>query len=84
MIQSTVMYPHRWKQSREHKFPLNHPFPPAGHEEVKRAWASLTSQGPDRWFQYLNHTAVDTNHVESTFFISDDVSCPHLISVGQP
>lgn len=55
-------------------FPLNHPFPPAGHEQIKEAWASLTSQGPDRWHQYLNHTAVDTNHVESTFFISDDVS----------
>jgi len=55
-------------------FPLNHPFPPTGHEQIKEAWAFLTSQSPDRWRQYLNHTAVDTNHVESTFFISDDVS----------
>jgi hypothetical protein len=71
---STVMFSHRWIQSREHNFPLNHPFPPAGHEEIKQAWASLTSQNPDRWRQYLYHTAVDTNHVESTFFISNDVS----------
>ena len=54
-------------------FPLNQPFPPAGHEEIKEAWASLTSQSSDRLRQYLDHTAVDTNHVESTFFISDDV-----------
>lgn len=61
-------------QSREHQFPLNPPFPPAGHEQIKEAWTSLISQGPDRWRQYLDHIAVDTNHVESTFFISDDVS----------
>lgn len=61
---------HRWEQSREHKFPLNHS--PTGHEQVKETWASLTTENPDRWRQYLYHTAVDTNHVESTFFISDN------------
>jgi len=73
MIQYPVIYFHRWRQSREHRFPLNHPFPPTGHDEIKEAWASLTSQSPDRLRQYLDHTAIDTNHVESTFFISDNV-----------
>lgn len=72
MSEYVVPFFHRWEQSREHKLPLNRS--PTGHEQVKETWASLTTENPDRWRQYICHTAVDTNHVESTFFISDDVS----------
>ena len=71
MTEYVVPFFHRWEQSRKHKVPLNHS--PTGHEQVKETWTSLTTENPDRWCPYLHHTAVDTNHVESTFFISDEV-----------
>ena len=74
IVQRTVPYFHRWKRSEEHRFPADHPFAPPGHKEIRAAWKSLNSQSPDRLRQYLSHTAVDTNHVESTFFITDEVS----------
>ena len=70
----TVPSTQKWEHAKFHKFPSGHEVPPQGHEDIREVWASLISRDPDRLRQYLEHSAVDTNHVECTFFISDEVS----------
>ena len=70
-----------WKPTKHHKFPCDSVTLPAGHEYVKDLWSALMSIGEKFFDQYLHKLAVDTNHVEGTFLITEAVS-GMLPSVG--
>jgi len=60
-----------WKPTREHKFPTNLPYLPPGSQEVKDQWQALTLEGSTFFASYLKKLAIETNHVESTFLLSE-------------
>ncbi|KAF9480867.1 Fic-domain-containing protein [Pholiota conissans] len=72
-------YYQTWKPTRQHKFPTNLSQCPPGHQELKAQWAALTSNLPSSssgttsfYQRYLRKLAIETNHIESTFLITEE------------
>ncbi len=79
LISYLVTYRQNWKPTKEHKFPLSHPQAPPGHEEVKEVWSTLFPHGSELLRKYLDMLAIETNHVESTFLLTDGVCLLHVV-----
>ncbi|TFK31903.1 hypothetical protein BDQ12DRAFT_68582 [Crucibulum laeve] len=65
-----------WKKTREHRFPTNLPYPPDGFQELKNQWQALTadvSTGTSFIDAYMRKLAIETNHVESVFLLTEEV-----------
>lgn len=71
-------YHQKWKPTKQHPFPTNCPQLPLGAQEVKDRWQELASEGSAFFSAYLKKLAIETNHVESTFLLTEGV---RLISV---
>jgi hypothetical protein len=76
-------YYQKWKPTKEHTFPTSLPQLPLGAQEVKNRWQEFAPQGStffDAYLfdAYLKKLAIDTNHVESTFLLTEGV---HLLSL---
>jgi hypothetical protein len=69
-------YYQKWKPTKEHTFPTSLPQLPLGAQEVKNRWQEFAPQGStffDAYLfdAYLKKLAIDTNHVESTFLLTE-------------
>ncbi|KAK0491574.1 fido domain-containing protein [Armillaria novae-zelandiae] len=66
----TDLYYQIWKPTKEHKFPLQVPILPSGHDQVKEAWKQMFPPGSSLFKKYLSSLAIETNHLEGTFLIT--------------
>lgn len=66
-------YYQKWKPTREHTFPTDLSQLPPGAQEIKRRWREFAPQGSTFFGAYLKTLAIETNHVESTFLLTDGV-----------
>jgi hypothetical protein len=71
-------YYQKWKPTRQHIFPTNLPQLPLGSQEVKDQWQKLVPGGSIFFEAYLKKLAIETNHIESTFLLTEGV---RLLSV---
>jgi hypothetical protein len=71
-------YYQKWKPTKEHTFPTNLPQLPPGAQEVKNRWQEIAPQGSTFFDAYLKKLAIETNHVESIFLLTEEV---HLLSL---
>ncbi|KAK0190377.1 hypothetical protein F5146DRAFT_551519 [Armillaria mellea] len=69
-ISNTDLYYQIWKPTKDHKFPLQAPIPPSGHDQVKEEWEQMSLEGSSSFTKYLSHLAIETNHLEGTFLIT--------------
>lgn len=76
------IYFQTWKPAREHKFPLQAPILPSGHDQVKEDWEQMFPQGSSLFKKYLSNLAIETNHVESTFLITVGVSATMRLRIS--
>ncbi|EFI26716.1 hypothetical protein CC1G_15637 [Coprinopsis cinerea okayama7 len=65
-------YYQTWKDTRSHRFPTALPFAPPEADEIRTRWQDLAP--PDSEFRaaYLRKLAIETNHVESVFSLTDE------------
>ncbi|KAJ7066353.1 hypothetical protein C8F01DRAFT_698478 [Mycena amicta] len=56
-----------WKPTKDHPFP-NHLTIPTGHERLKSRWQSMFFHGSEKFDALLVANAIETHHIESTFF----------------
>jgi hypothetical protein len=66
-------YYQKWKPTKQHLFPTSLPQLPFGAQEVKDKWHALTPSGSTFFAAYLSKLAIETNHVESTFLLTEGV-----------
>lgn len=59
-----------WKSTKDHRFPLQAPIPPSGHDQVKEEWKQMSLEGSSLFTKYLSQLAIETNHLEGTFLIT--------------
>ena len=81
-------YYQSWKPTKQHSFPTNFPQLPLKAQEVKDQWQASASEGSAFLNAYLIKLAIETNHVESTFLLTEGVrllSAEHiLVTSSQP
>ena len=58
---------------KDHRFPANIPHPPFGAQDVKDEWQELIWEGSTFFDAYLKKSAIETNHVKSTFLLTQGV-----------
>ena len=68
-----VSYHQTWKLTKAHAFPTSLPQLPGEAQEVKSRWQELTSKGSSFFDAYLMKLAIETNHIESTFLLTEEV-----------
>ncbi|PBK67104.1 hypothetical protein ARMSODRAFT_338853 [Armillaria solidipes] len=49
----TDPYYQMWKPTKEHRFPLQAPIPPFGHDQVKEEWKQMFAEGSFLFTKYL-------------------------------
>ncbi|KAI0317246.1 hypothetical protein OF83DRAFT_166253 [Amylostereum chailletii] len=85
LVKSQAMsYYQTWRPTKQHRFPTNLPKPPPGHQEVKDEWQVLTPATPlvsPFLSNYMKKLAIDTNHLEGTFHITEE-SAQDLVRRG--
>ncbi|KIM47314.1 hypothetical protein M413DRAFT_272630 [Hebeloma cylindrosporum] len=64
-------YYQTWKPTKQHAFPTSLPRLPSGSQEVKNQWQALASEGSTFFTAYPQKLAIETNHVESTFLLTE-------------
>ncbi|KAF8644876.1 hypothetical protein AX16_008222 [Volvariella volvacea WC 439] len=64
-------YHQQWKPTRQHTFPRNIRELPIEHDEVRGRWRALANNGAQS-AKYLRRFAIETNHVESVFHLTDE------------
>ena len=70
--------------TKVHPFPTSLPQLPPEAQAVKSRWQELTPKGSGFFDAYLKKLAIDTNHIESTFLLTEGVryfSVDHIHSV---
>lgn len=60
-----------WKPTKQLLFPTSLPQLPLGAQELKDKWHSLTPSGSTFFAAYLKRLAIETNHVESIFLLTE-------------
>ena len=70
----------KWKPTKAHRFPTTQPYLPAGHEELKKQWSTLSAQ-TSLHQAYLRALVVETNHFEDVFRLTEEVSGSRLTSL---
>jgi len=76
-----ISYYQTWKPTKAHTFPTSLPQLPLEAQEVKNRWQELTPKGSGFFDAYLMKLAIETNHVESTFLLTEE-STQDLIRRG--
>lgn len=66
-------YHQKWRPTNQHRFPTNLPQLPLGSQEVRGQWKELAPEGSMYFNAYLTKLAIETNHVESTFLLTEEV-----------
>ncbi|KAF8959838.1 hypothetical protein BDZ97DRAFT_1373525 [Flammula alnicola] len=64
-------YYQEWKPTKQHAFPTNLPQLPPESQEVKERWQKLVPEGSIFFETYLKKLAIETNHIESTFLLTE-------------
>ncbi|RDB17125.1 Adenosine monophosphate-protein transferase FICD [Hypsizygus marmoreus] len=72
-------YYQTWKPTKQHRFPTNLPYPPPSSQEVKDLLQALKPPGSSFFAPYLRKLVIETNLVESTFLLTEEV---HLLPVA--
>ncbi|RPD82134.1 hypothetical protein L226DRAFT_528334 [Lentinus tigrinus ALCF2SS1-7] len=67
----TGPFSQKWIPTKAHRFPTTQPYLPAGHEELKKRWSTLSAQ-TSLSQAYLRKLAVDTNHFEDVFRLTEE------------
>ena len=70
---SPVSYYQTWKQTKVHAFPTSLPQLLPEAQEVKSRWQELAPKGSSFFDVYLIKLAIETNHIESTFLLAEEV-----------
>ncbi|KAF8160046.1 fido domain-containing protein [Crassisporium funariophilum] len=65
------LYYQTWKTTKVHLFPTSLPQLPLEAQAVKSRWQELTPKGSSFFDAYLKKLAIDTNHIESTFLLTE-------------
>ncbi|KAF8624606.1 hypothetical protein AX17_007099 [Amanita inopinata Kibby_2008] len=60
-----------WKPTSNHKFPLVLPQAPPASNQLKYRWQTSIPKGSNLFAAYLKKLAIETNHIESTFLITE-------------
>ncbi|GJJ14592.1 hypothetical protein Clacol_008858 [Clathrus columnatus] len=61
-----------WRPTKLHKFPLNLPHLPLGHQEVKDEWSQCFHPQSIMFQRYLTNVAIDTCQIEATFLLTPE------------
>ena len=72
-------YYQKWRPTNQHCFPTNLPQLPLESREVKEQWKALAPEGSTFFNAYLTKLAIETNHVETTFLLTEEVRFLGLI-----
>lgn len=68
-----VSYYQTWKQTKLHVFPTNLPLLPPESRKVKNRWQTLTPKGSNFFDAFLIKLAIETNHIENNFLLTEAV-----------
>ena len=63
----------KWRPTNSRRFPTNQRKIPLGPQKVEDEWKELASEGSMFFHAYLTKLAIETNHVESIFLLTDEV-----------
>ena len=66
-------YYQKWRPTNQHRFPTYLPQLPLESREVKEQWKALAPEGSTFFNAYLTRLAIETNHVETTFLLTEEV-----------
>jgi hypothetical protein len=66
-------YYQKWRPTNQHRFPTNLPQLPLESREVKEQWKALAPDGSTFFNAYLTKLAIETNQVETTFLLTEEV-----------
>ncbi|GLB34389.1 putative fic/DOC family protein [Lyophyllum shimeji] len=66
-----LTYAQEWKPTRKFSFPVQLPKAPEGHDVILSEWKSFAPSGSQMFKAYLKKLAIETNHIESTFLLTE-------------